>query len=117
MRHRMRIALGLTDDLKGFARRHSAQGWRQFSKDDPVNWRARRLELMISEDVEIFFNLDGVDVWKGVTRASAGGMGGTDWELLQIFENTAWWPRLTWWKGGQEVANPFLGGEADAVLD
>lgn len=53
------------------------------------------------------FNLDGVKVWDGVSRASRGAGGATDWELLQVFYNKDWWSKIKWYKDGKAVANPF----------
>jgi hypothetical protein len=53
----------------------------------------------------VLFNLDGVDVWPGVTRAAAGRGGATDWELLQIRSGN--FPNLEFWQNGQRVGSPF----------
>lgn len=53
------------------------------------------------------FNLDGVDVWGGLSRAAAGRGGATDWELMQIRQNPQWWDSLQFWKGGSLAPNPF----------
>jgi len=103
----MRIALGLDYYLKPFARGLSAQMWREFSGDDPNEWQARFLEIMDTEGVTVFFNLDGIDVWKGLTRAASGRGGPTDWELLQIQQHPHWWSRITWMKGDRPVPRPF----------
>jgi hypothetical protein len=107
MRLRMRIALGFDRYLDNFARGLSAQSWREFACDEPGNWRTRFFEVMGDEGNAIFFNLDGVDVWKGITRAASGRGGPTDWELLQIQQNPQWWPRITWMKGNQPLPGPI----------
>ena len=101
------IALGLDVSLDDFARRHSAESWKQFAKDDPLNWKSIFLDLMNDPNNEVLFNLDGVDVMGGLTRASTNRGGPTDWELLKIFENKEWWPRIKWIKNGVEVAIPL----------
>lgn len=103
----MRIALGLDVYMDDFTRSLSAQSWKVFSGDAPEEWQTRFLELMGSEHVTVFFNLDGVDVWRGLLRAATCRGGPTDWELLQIQQNPQWWPRITWLKRGEPVPNPF----------
>ena len=74
----MRIALGIEDYLDDFALRHSALTWKQLAKDHPQNWKSIFLGLTDDSVVVVLFNLDGVDVWRGVTRAAAKGKGLTD---------------------------------------
>jgi hypothetical protein len=90
----MRVALGLSDYLDDFATANSAETWKHFAKDDPTQWKIRFLEVMNDQSTEVLFNLKGVDVWAGVTRASAGRHGATDWELLQIRQSKVWWSRI-----------------------
>lgn len=75
---------------------------------------ARRFRVLIAAGVpgklsdpnqRVLFNLDGVDVWPGVTRAASGRGGATDWELLQI--RGGGFPSLEFWQGGARVGNPF----------
>lgn len=72
-----------------------------------MEWKGRFYDVMNDKNSEILFNLDGVDVWGGVTRASRNSGGATDWELLQIYTNKNWWSRIKWIKDGKPVANPF----------
>ncbi len=46
------------------------------------------------------FNLEGVDVWAGVSRAASGSGGAMDWELLQIRGTPQWWNNIQWFRGG-----------------
>jgi hypothetical protein len=101
------IALGIEDYLGDFARRNFAETWEQFARSDPMNWKAHFFALMSDPGVEVLFNLKGVDVWAGVTRAAAGRGGATDWELLQIRVNVEWWPRISWSLDGASAPNPF----------
>jgi hypothetical protein len=55
---------------------------------------------LADSSVTKLFNLDGVDVWGGVSRAAAGRGGATDWELLQIRSNPQWWDSVQWFKDG-----------------
>jgi hypothetical protein len=102
-----RIALGVETHIDDFARMNGAQSWKQFAKSDPMAWKARFMELINDPNSEIFFNLKGVDVWAGVTRAATGKGGATDWELLQIMENKGCWSRIRWMMNGISVPNPF----------
>ena len=79
--------------------------WEQLP--NPENWRAGVLDKLADPNTPVHFNLDGVDVWKGVQRASSGGGGPTDWELLQIKQNPEFWHKLQFWKDGTPVENPF----------
>lgn len=102
-----RIALGIEDHLDDFTRANASQSWKQFANADPMEWKSRFFDVMNDPQAEVLFNLKGVDVWGGVTRASCGAGGATDWELLQIMQNEDWWPRITWMKDGVQVPNPF----------
>jgi hypothetical protein len=103
-----RIALGLEDFLDDFARTHDAESWKEFARDDLVRWKSAFLDVMNDPQAEVFFNLRTVKVWAGITRASVGLGGATDWELLQIQQNEDWWPRIAWFDGDTSVANPFV---------
>lgn len=82
-----RIALGLTDYLDDFARLHAAETWEQFAGRHPMLWKEVFFEVMNDPTAEVFFNLKGVNVWRGVNRAVVGRGGPTDWELLQIMQH------------------------------
>ena len=64
-------------------------------------------ELPFDGNTRFTFNLDGVDVWAGVSRAARGAGRFTDQELLLIKQNPQFWGRITWIKGGHIVPNPF----------
>ena len=72
-----------------------------------MEWQAAFLDVMNDPDAEIFFNLRDIKVWPGVNRAVVGLGGPTDWELLQIQQNDAWWPRIRWFEGDAPRPNPF----------
>lgn len=97
------FAMGISEHLDDFAHTHGADTWKQL--DDPVNWQSGVLKKLEDPDQRVLFNLDGVDVWPGVTRAAAGRGGATDWELLQIRGGS--FPDLEFWKNGQRVGSPF----------
>jgi hypothetical protein len=102
-----KIAFGIEDHLNDFARANGAESWKQFAKADPMQWKSHFLYAMNDPNAEVLFNLKGVDVWGGVTRASRGAGGATDWELLQIMQNEGWWSRIKWMRDGVQVTNPF----------
>lgn len=97
------FAMGISEHLDDFARAHGADTWK--SLPDPANWQPGVLQKLQDAGQRVLFNLDGVDVWPGVTRAAAGRGGATDWELLQLRNNN--FPNLEFWKNGQRVGNPF----------
>ncbi len=97
------FAMGIQDHLGAFAKTHGAETW----KDLPthVDWKQGVLGKLRDPDQRVLFNLDDVDVWGGVARASAGRGGATDWELLQLAGNE--FPKLEFWKNGRLVEGPF----------
>jgi len=97
------FAMGISDNLDDFAATHGADTWT--SLPDPVNWQPGVLGKLQDPGQRVLFNLDGVDVWPGVTRAAAGRGGATDWELLQIRNSS--FPNLEFWQNGQRVGDPF----------
>lgn len=102
------IALGLSDDLETFAARTGSTTWRQWAAADPLNWKSSFFRIVGNGANRVNFNLTGVDSpWASVARAARGAGGATDWELLQIQQNPAWWNRVTFWNNGQVVPNPF----------
>jgi RHS repeat-associated protein len=100
-----RLALGLGDRLDAFAAEQGAGTWKLFP--DPMHWKMTMLDKLADPNVTVFFNLDGVDVWPGISRASYGAGGATDWELLQIQQHPQWWGRVKWMKNGVELPNPL----------
>ncbi|WP_237682477.1 polymorphic toxin-type HINT domain-containing protein [Microbacterium sp. B19(2022)] len=97
------FAMGISDHLDDFASRHGASTWKNLP--DPVNWKPGVLDKLSDPNQRVLFNLDGVDVWPGVTRAASGRGGATDWELFQIRGGS--FPNLEFWRGGVRVGNPF----------
>ena len=100
------FAMGLDAfNLQGFAAARGAS-----TAMGEANMETFVMRKLADPETAIHFNLDGVDVWKGVSRASTGlpgKFGATDWELLQIKQNPQFWNRITFWKNGQIVPNPF----------
>lgn len=91
--------------LDAFAEARGASTWKNFA--DPMNWKSGVIEKLADPNTMVHFNLEGVDVWGGVSRAAAGRGGATDWELMQIRQNPHWWDTLQFWKGGSPAPNPF----------
>jgi len=101
------IALGLSGGLDEFTHVVNGKNWKQWAKEDPLNWQLAFTEVVSNANNKVAFNLTGVDVLGGVQRAAAGRGGATDWELLMIRSNPQWWPRITWFKDGKIVSNPL----------
>ncbi|WP_411885866.1 RHS repeat domain-containing protein [Polaromonas sp. YR568] len=99
------FALGIEEHLDDFAKARGANTYKQLQ--DPNKWKEGVREALANPAQQVHFNLDGVDVWKGVQRSAAGGRGATDWELLQIKQNPQFWDSIQFWKNGQQVPNPF----------
>ncbi len=100
------MSLGIEDHLDDFSRTHGAASWKKWG-GDPSKWKSQFYKHLNDPETEVLFNLDGVDVWGGVSRASRNAGGATDWELLQIRSNPEWWSRIKWIKDGVEIPNPF----------
>ena len=99
------FAMGLDAGLDAFAAARGATTWKSFA--DPMNWKAGVVEKLSDPATMVHFNLDGVDVLRGVSRAAAGRGGATDWELMQIRQNPQWWGSVQFWRNGSPAANPF----------
>ncbi len=99
------FALGIDDHLDGFAKAHNATTWKNFN--DVENWQPQVLDKILDPNQKVLFNLDGVDVWKGIDRSASGRGGATDWELLQIRQNPQTWNTIDFVKDGAKVENPF----------
>ena len=99
------FALGLdAQGLDDFADDHDADTYKDFP-DQP--WRDVVRTKILDPDTQVHFNMDGVDIWPGLSRAAAGRGGPTDWELLTVQQNPQIWNTVTFWKGGSPVPNPF----------
>lgn len=98
------FAMGIDDHLDAFASAHGATTWKKF--DDVGDWQNKVKEKLADPNTPVLFNLDGVDVWGGLSRAGSNRGGATDWELLQIFNNPNY-PNLQFFKNGLPAANPF----------
>lgn len=99
------FALGIDDHLDDFAKKYNATTWKQF--DDVENWQPQVLDKILDPNQKVLFNLDGVDVWGGVTRSASGRGGATDWELLHIRQNPQAWGTIDFIQDGVKVENPF----------
>ncbi|BDU22953.1 hypothetical protein [Dyella sp. GSA-30] len=56
--------------LDEFAEQHGATTWKQF--EDVEQWKSGVLDKLMDPNTKVMFNLDGVDPWAGIQRASAG---------------------------------------------
>ena len=101
------IALGLGDYLDSFTHIVNGKNWRSWAREDPLNWKLAFTNVVSNPSNKVAFNLTGVNVQQGISRAAAGRGGNTDWELLMIRSNKDWWSRITWYRDGKVVANPF----------
>ena len=81
------FAMGIEDHLDQFAASHGAETWKDLP--DPVNWKSGVLGKLSDPSQRVLFNLEGVDALGGVARASAGGGGATDSELLRSPRTTS----------------------------
>lgn len=99
------FAMGLDGGLDSFAEARGATTWKSFS--DPFAWKVGVIGKLSDPDVMVHFNLDGVDIGGGLSRAASGRGGATDWELMQIRQSPQWWNTLQFWRDGRPVPNPF----------
>lgn len=97
--------MGGDDHLDNFTRQHNATTWKQF--DDAESWQQQVLDRLNDTNQRVLLNLDGVDVWGGVSRSSAGRGGAADWELLQIRQNPQSWESVEFFKDGVRTGSPF----------
>ena len=109
-----RVSLGKSIGLDEFAAATGGQTWKVWAKDammsaDPAAWRGAFSGVMANEKNAILVNLNGVEggAWGALGRAAANRGGAMDWELRQIYEHKDWWGRITFYKGGKVVPNPF----------
>jgi RHS repeat-associated protein len=101
------FVMGIKDHLDDFAQQHGGSTWKSLPESQLPGdaWKSGVTRMLSDPDQRVLFNLDGVDVWQGVTRAASGKGGATDWELLQI--KYGGFPNLEFWLGGVRVGNPF----------
>jgi len=71
------------------------------------NWKPQVLDKITDPNQKVLFNLEGVDVWSGVSRSASGRGGATDWELLQIKQSPQAWDTIEFWQSSTKVENPF----------
>jgi hypothetical protein len=101
------FVMGIKDNLDDFAQVHGGTTWKSLPESQLPGdaWKSGVTRMLSDPNQRVLFNLDGVDVWGGVTRAAAGKGGATDWELLQIKYGD--FPNLEFWQNGVRVGNPF----------
>lgn len=75
---------------------------------DSANWRNGVWQALNDPNMEIIFNLDGIDSpFAAIQRAAGGQCSATDWELFQIYNSKNIWWKITWFQDGEIVSNPF----------
>jgi hypothetical protein len=101
------FAMGINDHLDAFAQVHESSTWKSLpeSQAGGDGWKSGVIRMLSDPHQRVLFNLDGVDVWAGITRAAAGKGGATDWELLQLRYGE--FPNVEFWQGGVKVRSPF----------
>ncbi|MGI5483489.1 polymorphic toxin-type HINT domain-containing protein [Streptomyces lavendofoliae] len=112
------VALGRTEtpdnpfSLEEFAMEHGADMYKHWP--DGKQWYNHVKDFLAKgSTARISFNLDGIDdpvgaAARGKSVDPANDFEGlTDWELHQISESRDAWDRITWYKGGKKVDNPF----------
>lgn len=114
------IALGkqtVGDDdmaLDIFAMERGAQTYKEWSGSG--SWHQQLRGFIADGKTRIHVNLDGIDdpisyaaSGRGVDPTDVGGRGFTRWEMYQLSQNPAAWNRVTWYRNGRAVVNPFGG--------
>ena len=103
-----KLALSVHEYLDDFAKQRNAHTWKDFP--DPDNWRQGVMDAIADPDTEILFNLDSIPYPKsaiGEVEARGYRAKSTSWELYQIYRNKNMWDRVTWYRNGSIVPNPF----------
>jgi hypothetical protein len=72
-------------------------------------WKSEFVRIAGDASTKINFNLTGTSqkIMSHVTRGINGTGRAFEYELGQIYQNHDWWSRITWFRNGIEVANPF----------
>ena len=101
-----KLALGVRENLYEFAESNNAYTFEDFV--DTADWKNGVLQALYDPEMEILFNLDGIDnPMASVQRAASGNCRATEWELFQIFQDKNIWSKVTWFQNGEIVPNPF----------
>lgn len=97
--------MGINDHLDAFAEVHGSSTWKSLpeSKLGGDAWKSGVMRMLLDPHHRVLFNLDGEDVWGGITRAAAAKGGATDWELLQLRYGD--FPNVEFWRGRVKVRN------------
>ncbi len=104
----MKIALSYDEYLEEFAESIGGSTWKEWAADDPDAWRLKLIEIASDPANEIHFNLTGIDSPMSAVMRGASGVGrATERELAQVYQNSGWLERTTFWRGGEIVPSPF----------
>ena len=91
--------MGLDTELDAFAQARGATTWKF---PDKLNWKPSVMDKLADPNTPVHFNLNGVDVWRGVERASYGALEQIPKPihvqafLLQLAAETFYVPALLW---------------------
>jgi len=105
------LALSVGPALKEFTSRVGGQNYSTWGNGP--DWKPAFQSLMSDTDNFAHFNLDvpgcePINAWSSAQGAISGSdTRATSWELGQIYQDPEWWNRISWWKDGVLVPNPF----------
>lgn len=101
-----KLALGVREYLYEFAEEQNAYTWKDFA--DTANWQDGVRQALYDPEMEISFNLDGIDSPRAaIQRGASGRCTATEWELFEIYQSKSIWGKITWYLNGEVVPNPF----------
>ena len=98
------FALGIEPYLDRFAKEKGAETYKHYPSEP---WQSVVMGKLYDPQTNIHVNLTDVDVWRGISDASSGRQSAIGWELLQIRNDSTTWSRITWWRNGNVISNPF----------
>jgi hypothetical protein len=79
------------------------------------SWYNQLKGFLSDGTTQIHVNLDGINDPAAYARSGANvnpavdDVGMTRWEMYQLSTNSGAWDRVTWYRGGSVVSNPFGG--------
>lgn len=103
---------GDPDALDIFAMDRSAASYKDWPGSSP--WYKQLQGFIADGTTRIHVNLDGIDDPISYAKSGAavdptdvGGRGFTRWEMNQLSNSPDAWGRVSWYRGGRKVDNPF----------
>lgn len=95
-----------------FGMERNAKTYKEWDGSGP--WHEQLQGFIADGRTKIHVNLDGIDdpisyaaSGRGVDPSDVAGRGFTRWEMFQLSQNSSAWNRITWYRGGRTVVNPF----------